>query len=135
VGTLSRIGLCFLFLGAVGGCSNGSGCTSDPVPQLRINGITYIDVTGDRAVASELGPQIGTITAGLPAAAETCGQYSLKDGQGTPPVGSKVYEITGTDPKVAVAVSNLDHLDVFTVDSARARSAPFPVPGVRVGRT
>ena len=90
---------------AVGGCG-GSQCFSDPVPQFRLNGVTY-QVFGNNHVAeADLGRVVGKITAGLPSAATRCESYTLKDGQGSPPVGAVVYAIKGVSESVALAVAD-----------------------------
>ena len=89
---------------AVGGCGDFH-CVSDPVPQFRLNGVTYQVFGDNHAARADLGRVVGKITAGLPSAATRCVSYTLKDGQGTPPVGANVYAINGVSESVALAVS------------------------------
>jgi hypothetical protein len=85
--------------------ARANSCESLPMPQLRIDGVTYA-MTGlepTMLTEADLGPSVGTIRDGLPAAAQRCGDYTLHDGQGTPPKGTEVRSIIGIDQRDAVA--------------------------------
>jgi hypothetical protein len=89
----------------VAGCL-GSHCISDPVAQFRMNGVTYAVFGNNRVAQNDLGRLVGKITAGLPSGATRCVTYTLKDGQGTPPLGTDVYAIKSVSESVALAVAD-----------------------------
>lgn len=73
---------------------------------------------------ADLGPTVGTIREGLPREAERCGQYTLRDGQGTPPVGTDVRLIVGIDQSVSVAA--VVGFQVMRFDAVDAESKQEP---------
>jgi hypothetical protein len=84
------------------------------VQQLRVQGVSYVLSSSAQSFsASELGPMVGTINAGLPDASNRCEGYTLHDGQGTPPAGSGVYSIKGVAQSEAVAATVRNHLMRF----------------------
>lgn len=87
----------------VAGCDS-SDCESLPVQQLRVHGVSYV-LSSSAATfsSSDLGPVVGEISDGLPAAASRCESFTLHDGQGSLPEGTDVYSINGIDQSKAVA--------------------------------
>lgn len=103
-----------LLAGLVGGivwiAVGDRSCESMPVDQLQLDGVKYVR-SPDTIVVAELGDELGLIDQGLPHTAMRCGEFTLKDGMGTPSVGSKVYAVKGHDPAELVAV-----VDPFLTD-------------------
>ena len=94
------LAIAMLLLTGVTACDS-SECM--PAEQFRLNGTLYLGPSEDIG-ADQLGDEAGEITKPLPDGAVRCEAFTLVDGQGTPSPGSKVYEINGTDPGVALAV-------------------------------
>jgi hypothetical protein len=92
-----------MLLMCVAACDAGGSSECNPYEQFRLNGTLYLGPSEDIG-ASQLGDEAGEITKPLPDGAVRCEPFTLVDGQGTPSPGSKVYEISGTDPAVALAV-------------------------------
>ena len=96
----------------VSGCSTvtGSGtnnCESAPIPQFGLHGLVYMRTSGfgEPVAATDIGDVIESINdSSLPAAAMRCGRYTVADGQGALPLGTKIYSIRGIDPAMALAV-------------------------------
>lgn len=87
----------------IAGCDS-TDCESLPTQQLRVHGVSYLLSSSAAALSSsDLGPIVGKINDGLPAAASRCESYTLHDGQGTPPEGTEVFSIKGIDQAKAVA--------------------------------
>ncbi|MFN8022100.1 MAG: hypothetical protein U0Q03_11285 [Acidimicrobiales bacterium] len=85
--------------------ARSTSCESLPMPQLRVNGITYLMSNQDPSQLgrADLGPPVGTVVEGLPDDASRCRDYILRDGQGTPTPGTDVLSIIGVDPHLSVA--------------------------------
>ena len=88
---------------SVAACDAGGSSECNPYEQFRLRGTVYLGPSEDIG-ADQLGDEAGEITKPLPDGAVRCEPFTLVDGQGTPSPGSKVYEINGTDPGVALAV-------------------------------
>jgi hypothetical protein len=100
-------------------------CESLPANQLRIGGVTYMmSMEPPTLTEADLGSTVGTIREGLPREAERCGQYTLRDGQGTPPVGTDVRLIVGIDQSVSVAA--VVGFQVMKFDAVDAESQQEP---------
>ena len=96
----------FICLLAIGLCACGAteNCESLPVQQLRVQGVSYVLSSSAAPLSpSELGPAVATINGGLPDGSSHCEDFTLEDGQGTPPKGSEVFSIKGVDQTDAVA--------------------------------
>ena len=88
------------------GCSGIGNCESEPVQQLRVQGVSYVLSSSAKVLtAAELDSVVGTISEGLPEASNHCESFTLHDGQGTPPEGTDVYSIKGVDRTEAVAAA------------------------------
>lgn len=74
-----------------------------PYEQFRLNGIIYYGPS-EPIGRDQLGDEVGEITKPIPDSAADCEPFTLVDGQGNPPLGSKVHAINGMDPAVALAV-------------------------------
>jgi hypothetical protein len=86
-----------------------SNCESMPFQQLRVGGIAYrLTFSHPPLSTADLGAELGAVDRGLPAASVTCGKYHLRDGMGTPPVGTEVFAISGVDQRQAVAALQAD---------------------------
>jgi hypothetical protein len=88
---------------SVAACDAGGSSECNPYEQFRLRGSLYLGPSEDIG-ADQLGDEAGEITKPLPDGAVRCEPFTLVDGQGTPSPGSRVYEINGTDPGVALAV-------------------------------
>lgn len=95
--------IAILSLTCVAACESGGSSECNPYEQFRLNGTLYFGPSEDIS-ADQLGDEAGEITKPLPDGAVRCEAFTLADGQGTPSPGSKVYEIKGTDPGIALAV-------------------------------
>jgi hypothetical protein len=75
-----------------------------PGPQFRVDGVSYVYAGSGSALSdSGLGDVVATVTASLPKSAYRCETFTLEDGQGTPPIGSKIHLIKEVDPSSALA--------------------------------
>ena len=71
--------------------------------QFRLNGVIYYGPS-EPIGRDQLGEEVGEITKPFPDSAADCEPFTLEDGQGSPPLGSKVHAVNGMDPAVALAV-------------------------------
>jgi hypothetical protein len=70
----------------------------EPVPRFRLGNIEYENRRFDELVAAaDLGSLVGEIEV-YPAGLGRCEPVTLKNGEGSWPVGTSIYEIVGVDP-------------------------------------
>ena len=76
-----------------------------PVPRFRLGDIEYENQRfDDRVALADVGEVVGEVRV-LPAEIERCERVVLKDGEGSLPVGTKIYAIDGIDQAVALTAS------------------------------
>ena len=76
-----------------------------PVLRFRLGDIEYENRRFDDQVATgELGPIVGEVSV-YPPAFDKCETVVLKNGEGSLSPGTKIYEITGIDPAMALTAT------------------------------
>lgn len=77
----------------------------EPLPRFRLGDVEYENRQFDELVdPDDLGPVAGVIEVS-PAAIGRCELVVLKDGEGSWPTGTEIYEIKGVDPAVGLTAS------------------------------
>ena len=115
--------------GPMQGCSDS--CESLPAAQFRVHGVTYVRVPypASAVVApSDVGAQVATITAGLPSAATRCHAYTLKDGQGSFPVGTKIFAISGVAPTRGLGIQSGSIVEKYVPDFDASQASASTQP-------
>lgn len=97
----------------------------EPSPRLRLGGVEYEVRTFDGVVAEQDVGEVFAEDLVLPSAITDCVPFVvLRDGEGSLPAGTTVYEIVGVDPAEALTASY----------GTATTSGSWPTPNCRSGR-